>query len=184
MDLGTYDSLLPGERLLWSGRPQRFSLRSGDLMLLGIGAIWLTIVSSVFMAPDLSGLPLIVPMLFLGIGLATSAGRVIVGHLALRSTTYLLTDRRLVAVSTRPKRTEVSEYLTRLPPPVVKPAADGSGSIGFGALDFPSRVFAMSGAKRNPFSGGVLIELRAIPDAVLVRDQIANAQAKAAQGPA
>lgn len=173
MDLGNYDSLLPGERLLWSGRPQRYSLRPSELMTLVSGGFWIAVVGSAFLVPDTGGLPVVVPILFLGLGFALSWGRVIVSQLVLRSTTYLLTDHRLIAVSTRPKHHEVSEYLTRLPPPVVKPAADG-----FGAFDLMSRMVAMSGMKRNPISGGMLIELRAIPDAVLVRDQIANAQAR------
>jgi len=183
MDLGNYDSLLPGERLLWSGRPQRFSLRRGERTMVASGAFCMTIVSTAFLTPDTGGLPIGMPIMFLGIGFALTWGRVIVSQLVLRSTTYLLTDRRLVAVSTRPKHREVSEYLTRLPPPVVKPAADGSGSIGFGAFDLMSGMVTMSGMRRNPFTDRMLIELRAIPDAALVRDQIANAQANAAQGP-
>jgi len=182
MDLGNYP-LLPGERLLWSGRPQRFSLRLPDLFLLAFGGIWLTVAGTSFLTAVRGGVPFFFPILFVGFGFAMSWGRVIYGQFVLRSTTYLLTDRRLVAVSTRPKYSELSEYLIRLAPPVVKPAADGSGSIGFGALDFASQVAAMSGMKRNPRNGGVLIELRAITDAASVRDQIANAQAKAAQGP-
>ncbi len=182
MDLGTH-SLLPGERLLWSGRPQRFPLRLMDVYLLGFGLLWLTL-NGTFLAAALNGggPPLPIPILFLAFGLVMTWGRVLMGQLALRSTTYLLTDRRMVVVSTRPRYSEHSEYLTRLAPPVVKPASDGSGTIGFGAMDFMTQMASMSGMKRNPFGGSTLIELRAIPDVVLVRDQIANAQARAAQG--
>ena len=183
MEPGNENSLLPGERQLWSGRPQRFSLRPFDFGLLAFGTIWVAGAGTTILAGGGGRVPLVVPILFIGFGLAASWGRVIAGQLALRSTTYLLTDRRLVAVSTRPKHSELSEYLTRLPPPVMKLGADGSGTIGFGGLDFSSQIAAITGAKRNPSTGGALLELRAIPEAARVRDLIAAAQARAAQGP-
>src|SRR5437763_716341 len=103
--------LLPGERLLWSGRPQRFSLRGSDIYLLAFGALWVTVTGGFLgLSLRVSGPPIVVPILFLVFGASLSWGRVFVAQLALRSTTYLLTDRRVVAVATRPKHSEQAEY--------------------------------------------------------------------------
>lgn len=180
MDLGNHPLQL-GERLLWSDRPRRFSLSLNDAMgfLIGLAVIGFT-WPAVMRLVDEGRWPnifVLVPVIIL----VVSWGRVVTGQLALRSTTYLLTDQRMVIVSTRPRPREQSEYLVRLGPPVVRLKRDGSGSIGFGAQDFSTRL-AMPANSRRRDGELTRVELQAVPNAVLVRDLIAAAQANAQKG--
>jgi hypothetical protein len=182
MDLETHSSLQPGERLLWSDRPQRFSPNVLDLFPFVIGLVWLGFgVLTFLMTVTGAGAPIIIPFLFVGLGLTVTWGRIVLRLVALRSTTYLLTDRRVIVVSTYPRQRELSEYLIRLEPPVVRPGPDGTGTIRVGMTD-ALQLMAKSYRRGSPPGGGV-IELRAIPDAAVVRDLIANAQANAAREP-
>lgn len=170
-----YD-LLPGETVLWSGRSQRFSPTVVDLIPFAFGAIFLGGGVLTFLnAASRSGAPSILPLLFAGLGVTLAWGQVLIHLVAQRSTTYLLTNRRVIAVSTRPRYRELSEYLVRLEPPVVRLGPDGSGTIGFGAADALTHRLSKSFQKGSPQSD-VFIELRAIADAARVRDLIANAR--------
>jgi hypothetical protein len=147
-----YDDLhlLPGERLLWSGGPES---------------------RPVFM--QIWGIP------FILFGVYLVAGRLVVRALQLRSTTYAVTDRRLIETVRRPRRRVTEAYLSLLAPPVMQVGPDGAtGSIAFGA--FPGLAESLAetgfanrrGRRREPRA----IVLRGIAQPQQVRDIIATAQ--------
>ena len=176
MDLGNH-SLQLGERLLWSDRPQRFSLSPYEVSGLLVGLVFIGFTASaVTRSVDEGRWPNLFE-LFAVIILVVAWGRVVTSQVALRSTTYLLTDRRVVIVSTRPRRRELSEYLVRLPPPVARLKPDGSGTISFGPQNFSARppIWRRQDSELRRYEL-MRIELRAVPNAVLVRDLIATAR--------
>ena len=168
MDLPA-DGLLPGERLLWWGRPQRLTLTLLDWGQFAIGLLWgtATVVIPVARHDPLSFFSWVV-----GVGgLASLWGAVAARVRARRSVAYLVTDRRIVLADRFSGRTRASAYLGTLPPPVVRIRQDGSGTIVF-------RGFSRFGPAPARSSISLLVAgLVAVPEAGRVRDLIAWAQA-------
>ncbi|WP_410666251.1 hypothetical protein [Amycolatopsis sp. lyj-84] len=117
--------LLPGERLLWSGKPQRIPLLAkNDLILLPAVVVISCVVFGGLrdgFPPFLWGLLLLIAGLWLG--------RPVLRYTALRTASYGITDRR-VMVWTKGKQA-VAHYLTDLGPPYVRENQDGSGTVCF-----------------------------------------------------
>ncbi|MEU0791773.1 hypothetical protein ABZ342_17025 [Amycolatopsis sp. NPDC005961] len=161
--------LLPGERLLWSGRPQRFTLARFDWLQLVFGLAWLiaTIVVPVARHQSLS-------FLAWGVGVGGVASQwvpVVVRVRGRRGVEYVVTDRRIVLADRFSGRTRASAYLGTLPPPVVRIRRDGSGTIVFGK-------FSRAPVVPPPSVGALMVTgLVAVPEAGRVRDLIAWAQA-------
>jgi hypothetical protein len=160
--------LLPGERLLWSGRPQRLTLARFDLYQFAIGLFWgiVTIVGPAARHP----MSIFEWAVGLG-GLALTWVPVIARLRARRSVEYVVTDRRIVLADRFSGRTRASAYLATLPPPVARIRQDGSGTIDFGSF---SRVPSVPTPSLVPLR---LTGLVAVPEAGRVRDLIASAQA-------
>lgn len=171
--------LLPGERLLWTGRPARYPVFDAadvvlvpfSLLVCGFAVFWEYETlhgDNAFIA--LWGVP------FILMGLHLVVGRLVVRALRLRSTRYALTNRRLVESADRPRAWTTETYLRDLPPPVVRTKPrEQIGSLAFGT--FPGLADAMteldnrrSVAPRRPV-------LREIERPEQVRDLIAAAQA-------
>ena len=163
------DGPMPGERLLWWGRPQRLTPTQAEWCQLAMGLLWgiVTIVVPVAKHEPLS--------LFgwaVGVGgVVFLWGAVFVGVRARRSVTYVVTDRRILLVDRFSGKTRASAYAGTLPPPVARIRPDGSGTIvfrrtrGFGSVPSLASVpLLVSG-------------LVAVPEAGRVRDLIASAQA-------
>ncbi|MEU5260864.1 hypothetical protein [Amycolatopsis sp. NPDC021455] len=168
MDLPA-DGLLPGERLLWWGRPQRLALARFDWYQFLFGLLWgiATIVVPVARHAPLSFLAWVV-----GVGGLAFAWVPVGARLrARRGVAYLVTDRRIVLVDRFSGRTRTSVYLGTLPPPVARIRRDGSGTIDFGR-------FLRTPVAFSPASVSFLVTgLVAVPEAGRVRDLIAWAQA-------
>src|SRR5438045_244159 len=182
---GVYDDLhlVAGERLLWSGTPARhpvfdsadFAAVPVSLAWCGFAVFWESGVMSsgapVFM--QIWGIP------FVLVGLYLVVGRLVVRRLQMRSTTYAVTDRRVIETVRRPRLRVTEAYLRDLPPPVTKIRDDGTvGSIAFGSFPGLAETLADMGVKnlrrstRTPRRN----ELREIAQPQHVREIIASAQ--------
>ncbi|OXM67800.1 hypothetical protein [Amycolatopsis vastitatis] len=171
MDVPT-NVLLPGERLLWSGRPQRLTLARFDLYQFAIGLVW---GIATLVVPVARHDPMSIFEWALGLsGLAFTWGPVVARLRARRRVEYVVTDRRIVLADRFSGRTGASTYLATLPPPVARIRQDGSGTVDFGRF---SRIAPGPG----PSSFGLMVTgLVAVPEAERVRDLIARAQARPA----
>jgi hypothetical protein len=117
---------------------------------------------------------------FVLFGLYLTVGRFVVRAVVSRRTRYVVTDRRLLLLGGgfSGDRT-VAQYLSALPPPVIKEAPDGSGSLAFGAFPSLADVFTGNRQRRPALWSGefsVMPVLRHISDVRRVRDLIAEAQ--------
>jgi hypothetical protein len=175
--------LLPGERIVWDGRPLRHRVfRRTDVLLVPVSLLWcgfavfwesgvLSGGAPVFFA--LWGVP------FVLVGLYVVAGRFVVRVVSSRHTQYLVTDRRVLVHSGWSGARLSTQYLNSLPPPVIIEEPDGSGSLAFGG--FPSVADALTGGRRlgwrawssEPSLTPVLWDVAHIRQ---VRDLVAHAQ--------
>jgi hypothetical protein len=146
--------LLPGERVLWTGRPNARPLLSPvDVFLVPFSLMWggfaifweLAVLTntrgaSAFLA--LWGIPFVV------IGQYMIWGRFIVRRRQQRLTTYALTDRRALVVTQSAFGNErlQAAFLNQVPAVNLRRRRDGSGSIEFGSV---SGFFGMSSMYRD-----------------------------------
>ena len=171
--------LLPGERVLWSGRPGRVVPRGLDWYRLAFGLVWISVVVGSASPWPENGVPY-VGLGFAAFGFAVSSGPVIGRLWVMRRVVYAVTDRRVVVVDRVSGRTRASAYLAALAPPVTRTRTrdDGVGTVTFG-----EPVGFLSSAGHQPSKGQspqVQIELVAVPDAERVRDVVAQAQSRQA----
>jgi hypothetical protein len=141
-------SLLPGERPLWTGRPQLgIRLRWADLYLIPFSLLWggFAIFWNVLVwttgAPvffTLFGLP------FLVAGLYLIAGRFLHDALLRSSLLYAVTNRRVIVLRTRFRRRLRSAELGYLPTLEFDEHPGGRGTLRF-TVDPVPPVFARSG---------------------------------------
>jgi hypothetical protein len=199
MDLVSVD-LLPGERILWEGRPVRYRpLRPSDALILAFGVIWcgmalfwetsaLTHRAGPPNPPPIGVALWAIPVVLVGLYLAV--GRFVLRVIVLRRTRYVITDRRLVRVSSLFGTRTKTSYLKSLPPPVITERLDGSGNLAFGAFLNAWDEFARINGWRGrgdrwrawaiePWDPPALWD---IPDVRRVRDLIANAQGRGPVG--
>ncbi|MET7426913.1 hypothetical protein [Dactylosporangium sp. NPDC005555] len=170
-----------GERVLWTGEPQRHPLfEREDLILVPMSILWTVAVGLAF-SNMLDGMPPVVYLFlafFVGYACYFTVGRLILRTVRRRSTTYTLTDRRIVEQVRRPFARRREVYLSTLQPPVVR--ADkhgGTGSIAFG--DFPGFIdavqdLALVNTRRNRAPRPLVLHDVAQPD--YVRGVIAQAR--------
>ncbi len=175
--------LYPGERVLWSGAPTRYPLLSkADAYFLPMSILW-TVLGLFFMVvPMLRGdrprgfFPLPLVLLFGLIVAYLLVGRYVLRRRELRSTTYTVTDRRVIVSSRSLFGLRVrSAYLGSLPPPLLVAESGTVGTIKFGELTFLqeiAREHQRMGGRRTEF----VPELIQIEHARQVRDTIALAQ--------
>ncbi|GAB3714355.1 hypothetical protein GCM10027598_22430 [Amycolatopsis oliviviridis] len=166
--------LLPGERLLWSGKPQRIPLLTKMDVILVPAVLFFGL--AVFFGVRNGFSPFIWLVLVLVSGAFFS--RPVVHYLALRTVTYGITDRRVV-VWTR-GRQSAAHYLKDLGPPYVRENPDGTGTVGFnlGRGDIAA-ANELSGLDRSFGIGNVELkypELLNIEHPTVVRDLAASAQ--------
>lgn len=177
MYLGESD-LLPGECLLWSGAPKRYPVfDESDKFFVPFTLLWLAFVGFFTFRASSGGaiLPLVIGTVFLCVGLYVDVGRLFIRRLT--STTYAVTDRRVIA---RTDGKELTEYLSQLKPPSIRADVDGIGTITFGdasgwaQLKQAQANQAQSG-KRNPVYHRPLMFV-AIEEAERVRGILATAR--------
>ena len=136
------DWLLPGERIVWSGRPAGgviFTRR--DIFLIPFSLLWcgfailwtgLAAGAAVFShRADVAGFPLF-GLIFVAIGLYFVAGRFAVDALLRKQVRYALTDRRALISRAGPLAHFTAISLDRLADSTVSERADRSGNIRFG----------------------------------------------------
>jgi hypothetical protein len=182
---GVYDDLhlVAGERLLWSGGPQRQPVFDGaDAVAVPVSLVWCAFAIFWEFGVVSSGGPIFmwiwgIPFIMFGVYLVV--GRLVVRALQLRSTTYAVTNRRLIETIRRPRLRVTEAYLRNLPPPVVKIRDDGAiGSIAFES--FPGLADSLAEMGFNTRRRGTrmprAIVLREIAHPGQVRDIIASAQ--------
>jgi len=194
MNTGVVD-LLPGERILWEGRPVRHRLfLAPDALLVPMSVVWCGFIlfweasalataatsdvgSSIFFV--LWGVP------FVGIGLYLLAGRFVVRAVASRRTRYVLTDRRAMVIGGWSGTKTTADYLQSLRPPVITEGSDGSGSLAFGSFPTLGAVFSHGRGRWTWGARGWGVwatepsdtpVFREIPHVRRVRDLVANAQ--------
>ena len=148
--------LFPGERLLWTGRPQR-SRRS--LQELGL-ALYLVIAAPVVIA--FSVVPVfahsqprwfIAAVVIVAVGALGQAGAYLAYLLVLAprtraSMTYAVTDRRVIVTTGLRSRTAKSAYISTLRPPRITKDRDETSTVRFGK------------ARREPWNARVPSPLR------------------------
>jgi hypothetical protein len=185
--------LLPGERLLWTGRP-RPGLTPNSRLLLSFAGVVLLVVSlflfqqGQIMGPIdasdpqgrvlramrlIQGISVLVPVLVL----AVPAG---LDLLARRRTAYALTDRRVVIAAGLNGRRVTSRSLLLLGAVTLEVRADGSGTIGFG----PETKQAAQAFGFTWLSPGSADRFDGIPDAREVYALLMTAQRAALGAPA
>jgi hypothetical protein len=176
-------SLLPGERIVWDGRPLRHRVfRRTDVLLVPLSLLWFGF--AVFWERSVlsGGAPLFfalwgVPLML--VGLYVVAGRFVVRVVSSRRTRYTITDRRVLVHGGWSGSRLRTQYLNSLPPPVITEEPDGSGSLAFGG--FPGVMDALTSGRwsgwrvwsSEPSSTPVLWD---VPDIRRVRDWVAHAQ--------
>jgi hypothetical protein len=136
--------LLPGERILWAGRPaKRARLVARDIFPILFSIVWIGVIlpwvgrqlADIIRARDLSGVPGMLPGLaFLGFGLYVSLGRLVLQRYLRRHTWYAVTDQRVLVRTTAGRARFDAISLDALPSLATHQRGDGVGSISFGDL--------------------------------------------------
>jgi hypothetical protein len=139
------DRLLPGERVLWTGRPTReliFGPR--DVFLVPFSILWCGFAIFWTATVIISGAPVlwwIWGSMFVLVGLAMSFGRFFLDAWARRSMVYAVTNQRILIERLEPWPSFTALSLRLLPDARLSERRNGLGWITFGQ---PS----------SPFSGG------------------------------
>ena len=130
------DRLLPGERLLWSGRPGQGLIFTGrDIFLIPFSLLWCgfavfwTGMASRFPAPPFF---MLWGAMFVVIGLYFVAGRFLFDAWIRRGMRYALTDRRVLIARPAPFANFTAVSLDRLADARLSERANGKGTIRFG----------------------------------------------------
>jgi hypothetical protein len=131
------ERLLPGEKIVWSGRPTQGLLLTGQDWLLipfsllwgGFAVFWETSVLAQTQAPlmmKLWGIPFVLAGLFF------IAGRFLLDAWVRRRTRYAVTNRRILIARSGIFGKFIALSLERLPDASLSQRTNGSGTIRFG----------------------------------------------------
>ena len=183
----TEAGLLPGERLLWTGRPVRARVILDDLIFPGLllAALLAALTLGVPHGPDVPGGLAVVEGAAALVGLIAAAVRALrLKPDELRRTVYQVTDRR-VLITTGARRTWAA-YLDQLAEPAVVPQRDGTADLTLRARDkFSLSTLANGGPLPRAFTPGMpqaFPVLRGLPDAELARQVISTGRQRMLQG--
>ncbi|MEV6910256.1 hypothetical protein [Amycolatopsis sp. NPDC051071] len=177
--------LLPGERVIWAGQPVRRPLfNPGDRFNVPFGLLWLGGVTLFFFYHHDTAFQLAAWVVLTVAGVFHLVGRPLIRCLRLASTTYAVTDGRVIATSSLVGRKEESALLAELDDPVVTPGPGKTGTITFGRLG----VLAWASANFGAGSGKdrkVPVILVGVSEVGKVREKLAKAvdEARARQTP-
>lgn len=143
------DRLLPGERLVWTGRPKSgVVLTARDVFLLPFSVLWLGfVVFWILSVPSSAGPEFVLfGYAFLAIGATIMLGRFALVAWLRSSTRYAVTDRRVLILRSRPTVDFTALDLNRLPEARLSESTGGRGTIRFGPafrMFDASQVFAV-----------------------------------------
>ena len=186
----TEAGLLPGERLLWTGRPARSPIIAGDLIRAGLPLAALVAALAWGIVPR--GLPhlsggsadrvLVAAAALALVGLIATAVRVLrLEPGRLRRTVYQVTDRRVLI--TTGTRDTWAAYLDQLAEPIVVPQRDGTADLTLRPKEKSSLSTLVD---RQPLpSPGVQPSfpvLRGLPDAEMARQVISTGRQQMLRG--
>lgn len=150
--------LLPGERLLWSGRPRRVVLTGPEWLRLGFGAVLVAVFAAVTFP---GGLPIVV------VALAFVWGPVFWRLWTTRRAVYAVTDQRVVVAD------RISGYIRKwmdlTTPAVTSLRGDGLGTLTFHPLSETVDILGFGMPKRHQPRP---IALFAVPEAEGLRELI------------
>ena len=142
MHMPPHLALLPGERVRWTGRPGRGLLFVwSDLFVVPFTFVWCAGASSVFWSGrrPLAEQPfpfLLIPFLFVGVGLFMAVGRFAFDMWLRARTSYVVTDRRVFIDRDLPFGRSIVLTLAQLQDVRLRRMRGGRGTIAFG--DRPS----------------------------------------------
>jgi hypothetical protein len=186
--------LLPGERLLWAGRPARARVAREDLRLPALLLLALIVSAVTWTGHGPMNTPAVRTGLALfaladAVALAVSATRAL--HLkpkAAQRVTYQLTDRRIIVTAGGPRPRSVAAFLDQLAEPALITRRDGTADLI--VRDFaPTRSLLQklsdSQRRRQLFTLPMprpFPLLRDIPDAELVRQEISAGRERMLHG--
>ena len=185
----TEAGLLPGERLVWTGRPARARVMPGDLvlpgLLLAVLLVWVAGYRPAFSANVPGGLVIVTlgATAELAVLVAAAVRALRVKPAELRRTVYQVTDRR-VLITTGPGNTWAA-FLDQLAEPVVVPQRDGTADLplrerekfSLSTLNRWQEQWAFTPGARQPFP-----VLRGLPDAEVARQAISAGRARMLRG--
>ena len=185
----TEAGLLPGERLLWTGRPARARVIPGDLIFPGL-LLALLLAALALSAPrgPADGLGLgdevVTGAAALAGVIATAVRALRVKPDELRRTVYQVTDRRILI--TTGTRQAWAAYLDQLAEPVVVPQRDGTADLMLRAKEnFSLSTLADGQPLPRAFTPGIqppFPVLRGLPDAEVARQVISTGRQRMLQG--
>jgi hypothetical protein len=172
--------LLPGEKLLWTGRPSGgLLLTSRDVFLIPFSFLWCGFVIFWILgaARTGGGAFMLIGIAFLCVGLFFTLGRFVFDAWLRSGTRYGLTDRRVLILRTSPSTNFTSVALDRLPEVQFSERADGRGTIRFGQQQ---GSFGFSGRGLSTWTPSLdpIPQFLAIPNAKQVFDLVQNAAAR------
>jgi len=187
----TEAGLLPGERLLWTGRPARARVIPGDLIYpaLLLAAALLAVLTLRFprgsaTAPGGLYEKVVVGAAALAGLIATAVRALRVKPDQLRRTIYQVTDRR-VLITTGTRKTWAA-YLDQLAEPVVMPQRDGTADLTLRETEkFSLSTLANSQPLPRTYTPGAqppFPVLRGLPDAELARQVISAGRERMLRG--
>lgn len=159
--------LLPGEHILWSGRPDPLRLfNSQDVFLVPFSLVW----GGFSMSAALNGFSFspasLVVLLFALFGQYLIWGRFIAKSWERRRTVYALTDQRVLSMRGRSSQ---MLPLGQLPAMTCTPRGNGSGTIVFGSPSGVAGRLADTGLEwMNSRSAPGVLAFRDIPDVATV----------------
>jgi hypothetical protein len=124
------------ERALWTGAPkQGLILRSSDVFVIPFSVVWAGGVLTIFTSAhwrSARGAFVLMPALFLAMGLYITVGRFVVDMVARARTTYALTTERVIIQSGVFTPTVKSLNLRTLSDVTLSERGNGDGTITFG----------------------------------------------------
>jgi len=184
----TEAGLLPGERLLWTGRPARARVIPGDLIVPGLLLALLLAALALSPRGPADGLGLgdevVTGAAALAGVIATAVRALRVKPDELRRTVYQVTDRRVLI--TTGTRHAWAAYLDQLAEPIVVPQRDGTADLTLRAKEkFSLSTLADGQPLPRAFTPGIqppFPVLRGLPDAELARQVISTGRQRMLQG--
>ncbi len=148
--------LLPGETIVWSGRPGQGLVFTGrDVFMIPLSLVWSSFAFSIIFktkAGSPAGPPALFGLLFIGVGLYAVVGRFLLDMWVRRDMRYAVTDRRILIMRRGPFSKFTALALTQLSEVDVTERADGYGTVRFGPATsmFANRGFGAWSPSLDP----------------------------------